>query len=322
MNRVLRPIFQQTVGALSGHRANNKLLVLTYHRVLADYDPVIDEVDSVQFTRQMETLAEYFNVVSLESGLEQMRQGTLPAGSVCVTFDDGYRDNYDVALPILSALNLHATFFIATGYLGDGVMWNDVVRQTIKYTSFRELDLHEFSLGKVSINTELKKLQLIEKLLGYIKYNSVSRRIELVDRLRQLAEVELSERLMMTEDEVKALSNAGMEIGGHTVNHPIMTCADEDEVRQEIVEGKLYLENILNKKLKFFAYPNGQADKDYDERHMQFVEEAGFNAALTTNNGVIDKSMGMFDLPRISIDHTSKFKFGVSLARGYVQYAN
>ena len=322
MNRVLRPIFQQTVGALSGHRANNKLLVLTYHRVLADYDPVIDEVDAVQFTRQMETLAEYFNVVSLESGLEQMSQGILPAGSVCVTFDDGYRDNYDVALPILSALNLHATFFIATGYLGDGVMWNDVVRQAIKHTSLRELDLHEFSMGKVSVDTELKKLQLIEKLLGHIKYNGVSRRIELVDRLRQLAEVESSERLMMTEDEVKALSGAGMEIGGHTVSHPILTCASEDEARQEILEGKLYLEKMLNKKLKFFAYPNGQVDVDYDERHMQFVEEAGFDAALTTNSGVIDKSMGMFDLPRISIDHTSKFKFGISLARGYVQYAN
>ena len=77
------------MGALSGHRANNKLLVLTYHRVLAEYDPVIDEVDAVQFTRQMETLAEYFNVVSLENGLEQMRAGTLPSSSVCITFDDG-----------------------------------------------------------------------------------------------------------------------------------------------------------------------------------------------------------------------------------------
>lgn len=322
MNRVLRPIFQQTVGALSGHRANNKLLVLTYHRVLADYDPVIDEVDAVQFTRQMETLAEYFNVVSLESGLEQMRQGTLPAGSVCVTFDDGYRDNYDVALPILSALNLHATFFIATGYLGDGVMWNDVVRQTIKYTSLKELDLRDFSMGKILVDSESKKLKIIEKLLDHIKYNSVSRRIELVDRLRQLAEVELSERLMMTEEEVKALSEAGMEIGGHTVDHPILTCASEDEARQEITDGKLHLEKMLNRELKFFAYPNGQVGKDYDERHMQFVMDAGFDAALTTNNGVIDKSMGMFDLPRISIDHTGKFKFGISLARGYVQYAN
>ena len=80
--------------------------------MLADYDPVIDEVDAVQFTRQMETLAEYFNVVSLENGLEQMRAGTLPASSVCITFDDGYRDNYDVAFPILSALDLPAAFLL------------------------------------------------------------------------------------------------------------------------------------------------------------------------------------------------------------------
>lgn len=319
---MLRPIFQQTVGALSGHRANNKLLVLTYHRVLADYDPVIDEVDAVQFTRQMETLAEYFNVVSLEDGLAQMKAGTLPSSSVCVTFDDGYRDNYDVALPILSALNLPATFFIATGYLGDGIMWNDVVRQTIKTTSLKKLDLQEFSLGKVSIDSEQKKVQIIEKLLGHIKYNQVDRRIELVNRLKEIAQVKITERLMMTEHEVNELSRAGMEIGGHTVNHPILTCADEDEARDEIVQGKQFLEELIGKKLKFFAYPNGQAGKDYNEKHMRLVEQAGFNAALTTNNGVIDKDSGEFDLPRICIDHTTKFKFGVSLARGYVQYAN
>jgi peptidoglycan/xylan/chitin deacetylase (PgdA/CDA1 family) len=310
------------VGVLSGHRANNKLLVLTYHRVLADYDPVIDEVDAIQFTRQMETLAEYFNVVSLEKGLELMRAGMLPAGSVCITFDDGYRDNYDVALPILSALNLPATFFIATGYLGDGIMWNDVVRQAIKKTSLKEIDLQEFTLGKQSIDTEQKKVQIIEKLLGHIKYNDVGRRIELVNQLKDIAEVDSSERLMMTDQEVKELSCAGMEIGGHTVSHPILTCTNDDDARREIVEGKQYLENLLGKKLKFFAYPNGQIGKDYNEQHMRLVKEAGFSAALTTNNGVIDKDSGVFDLPRICIDHTTKFKFGVSLARGYVQYAN
>ncbi|MFK8027430.1 MAG: polysaccharide deacetylase family protein [Gammaproteobacteria bacterium] len=322
MNKVLRPIFQQTVGALSRHRANNKLLVLTYHRVLAEYDPVIDEVDAVQFTRQMETLAEYFNVVSLEEGLEQMRSGTLPASSVCITFDDGYRDNYDVALPILSALNLPATFFIATGYLGDGIMWNDVVGLAIKNTSLKQLDLSEFSLGNELIDTEQKKVQLIEKLLSNIKYNNVDQRIDMVNRLKNIAQVDINERLMMTESEVKELSRAGMEIGGHTVKHPILTCADDDDVHCEVTEGKLFLEELLGKKLKFFAYPNGQTGKDYNEKHMQIVKQAGFDAALTTNNGVIDKDSGMYDLPRISIDHTNKFKFGVSLACGYVQYAN
>jgi len=322
VNRVLKPIFQQTVGALSGHRANNKLLVLTYHRVLAEYDPVIDEVDAVQFTRQMETLAEYFNVVSLENGLEQMRAGTLPSSSVCITFDDGYRDNYDVALPILSALNLPATFFIATGYLGDGIMWNDVVRHSIRNTSLQKLDLREFSMGEVLIDSQQKKVQLIEKLLGHIKYNVVDRRITLVNRLKEIAQVENTERLMMNEHEVKELARAGMEIGGHTVNHPILTCEDEDEARREITEGKMFLEMLLNRKLRFFAYPNGQYSKDYNEQHMKIVKEAGFDAAVTTNNGVIDKSSGVFELPRICIDHTTKFKFGVSLARGYVQYAN
>ena len=322
MNTVLKPIFQQTVGLLSGYRAKNKLLILTYHRVLENYDPIIDEVDAVQFTQQMETLAEFFNVLSLDEGLERMQNNDLPPGSVCVTFDDGYRDNHDVALPILNALNLPATFFVATGYLGDGMMWNDVITESVRKTTLREVDLADFSLGKFSILNDHQRVNLIDMLQEKWKYCSVDERNQIVGRFRQVMQVEFNERLMMTEDEVKALSLAGMEIGGHTVSHPILACTDLDEVRQEISQGKQKLESIVGKELKFFAYPNGQFGKDYTKEHAQLVESLGFKAALTTNNGVIDNSSELYELPRISIDYANKFRFGVSLARGYVQFAN
>ena len=115
---MLRPILRQGIGLLSSRRATGKLLVLTYHRVLETYDAIINEIDAVQFTQQMETLVEYFNVIPLAEGVERLQAGTLAAGSVCVTFDDGYRDNFDVALPILQALGLPATFFCGDRVLG------------------------------------------------------------------------------------------------------------------------------------------------------------------------------------------------------------
>ncbi len=322
MNTVLRPIFQQTVGLLSGHRANGKLLVLTYHRVLSDYDEIIDDIDDVQFTQQMETLSQYFNVMSLEEGLRQVQIGRIARSAVCITFDDGYRDNYDVAFPILKALNLPATFFIATGYLGKGKMWNDVVIESVKNTKLTDLDLTELSLDKYAVTSIQQKLTLIGVLINRWRNKPLDERNSLAIKLSQIAQVNLNQRIMMTEDEVKQLSDAGMEIGGHTVNHPILASTNLEDARQEIEEGKARLENITGKEIKYFAYPSGRANKDYHEEHKKIVEQAGFCAALTTNNGAIDQHAEMFELPRISIDYTSKFKFGASLARGYVQYAN
>ena len=318
----MKPIFQQTVGLLSGHKAKSKLLVLTYHRVLQDYDEIIDEIDAVQFTQQMETLAEFFNVFSLQEGLNLLRQGELPPNSVCITFDDGYRDNYDVAFPILNALNLPATFFIATGYLGNGMMWNDIVIESLRHTPLTKIDLSELSLDKYSIDTAHHKLNLIKVLINQWRNKSLDERNQLSQKFADIAQYKNKNRIMMTEAEVIALAESGMEIGGHTVNHPILATTHYDEAREEISVGKAVLENLIGKSIDFFAYPSGRFEKDYTIEHAELVRELGFSAALTTNNGAINQSSALFELPRISIDYTSKFKFGASLARGFVQYAN
>ena len=317
---MLRPILRQGIGLLSRQRATGKLLVLTYHRVLEQYDPIIDEVDAVQFTQQMETLAEYFNVVSLAEGVERLQSGTLASGSVCITFDDGYRDNFDVALPILNALKLPATFFVATGYLGNGIMWNDVIIESIRTTSLQEINLSEFGLGVRKINNVEARIQLVETLLGEWKYQAVHDRDCLARRVQELAGVKLDQRIMMTKQEVQELSKSGMEIGGHTINHPILACSDLDEAITEITSCKNELESMIGKEVKFFAYPNGRSEKDYFSDHADAVKNAGYVAALTTNDGYVNQDANLYELPRVSIDHVTKFKFGVSLARGYIQY--
>ena len=322
MDTVLRPILKQGIGFLSRRRSNGRLLVLTYHRVLADFDPVIGEIDAVQFTQQMEALAEYFNVISLNDAIEQLKFGELEPGSVCITFDDGYRDNYDVALPILSALNLPATFFIATGFLGNGVMWNDVVIESLRNTKLDVIDLQQFGLGKQAIHTTDLRYQLVGKVLQRFKYEERSVRDELVQSFKQVAEVDIDDRMMMTKDEVLEMSSANMEIGAHTVNHPILARIDDEQAKQEITSSKQELEQIIGKDVRFFAYPNGQANRDYTQRDQDLIREAGFLASLTTNDGVITTHSNLYELPRISVNHTEKFKFGVSLARGYVQYAS
>jgi len=108
----------------SGLGAQKKLSILIYHRVLDQADFMRPgEVDKQAFTWQMQLLARYFNVLSLNEALSGLQNDNLPPRAVTITFDDGYADNLHNALPILKQFGLSATFFIASGYLDGGRMW-------------------------------------------------------------------------------------------------------------------------------------------------------------------------------------------------------
>ncbi len=105
---------------------------------------------------------------------------------------------------------------------------------------------------------------------------------------------------MMNDEDVVKLYQSGMEIGGHTSNHPIFACERDEVVKDEIYEGKQYLENLLNTKLISFAYPNGKIDKDYEYKHADFVKKSGFQCAVTTNWGINMKQNDLFQLYRFT----------------------
>ena len=110
-----------------------RLSILVYHRVLPRSDAMLaGEVEAAAFDWQMALLAEYFQVLPLSEAVHRLHSGTLPARAACVTFDDGYADNHDTALPILQKWRLPATFFIATAYLDGGWMWNDAVTESLR----------------------------------------------------------------------------------------------------------------------------------------------------------------------------------------------
>jgi len=118
-------------GAVPGD--GSRLSILIYHRVLPGPDPLNNwDPTAAEFESQIRALSRFFTPLALGEAVERLRKGTLPAHAACVTFDDGYRDNVDVALPILRRHGVPATFFIATGYLNGGRMWNDTVIESIR----------------------------------------------------------------------------------------------------------------------------------------------------------------------------------------------
>lgn len=120
---------------------------------------------------------------------------------------------------------------------------------------------------------------------------------------------------MLTNEMIRNLSINNVEIGGHTVTHPILTSLEDEIARREIVEGKSELELITGKPVRLFAYPNGKVGMDFDDRHAAMVKEAGFTAAFTTAIGSASSADDSFKLPRSRPWDTTPLMYGIRLLR-------
>jgi len=291
---------KQIATLASGLGKDKKLLILIYHRVLDEPDFMRpSEVDKKTFRWHMELLANHFNILPLSEAIDGLKNSSLPPRAVSITFDDGYADNYTNALPILQQQGLTATFFIASGYLDGGRMWNDTVIEAIRGMQQPCLDLSEIKLGAYDIGTTGQKLLASEQIIKAIKHLDFQQRAEYSHYMGQQAH-SLPDNLMLTSEQLKAISASGMEIGGHTVNHPILAKLSDEEALSEIESNKQFLEQLLGKPCRFFAYPNGKLGRDYLPCQTGLPKASGFQAALSTEWGVANKEAEIWQLPRFT----------------------
>ncbi len=223
----------------------------------------------------MAVLSRWFTVLPLREAAARLRGGTLPVRSACVTFDDGYADNVTVALPILQRYGVSATFFVATGFIDGGRMWNDSVIGTVRGAQGDTLDARCVGLDKLSISNIGLRRQAIERLLAALKYLPLEERQKRVDQLAAETSASLPSDLMMTADQVRHLCASGMGIGAHTVTHPILAELGPERAECEIRDSKRRLEAITGSPVAVFAYPNGTPGRDYRREHVGMVRELG-----------------------------------------------
>jgi peptidoglycan/xylan/chitin deacetylase (PgdA/CDA1 family) len=301
---------------LSPAGKNGRLAVLIFHRVLAEPDPLFPgEPDAAHFEIQMRWLRDWFNVLPLEEAVGRLRQGSLPARAAAVTFDDGYADNYTLALPILERLGIPATFFIATGFLNGGRMFNDVVIEAVRQAKGAELDLSKIGLGWHSITTVEARRSAIASIITDLKYLQPRCRSELAHALAQSTGLSQCPDLMLNTEQVRRLAAAGMTLGAHTVNHPILARVSDKEALEEMRASKEQLESLIRQPVTLFAYPNGKQGTDYTAVHVELAREAGFTAACAGTWGAADKSSDLFQIPRFTPWDRSALRYGLRLAR-------
>jgi len=283
------PLIRALLTILSPGGRGARLSILIFHRVLSRPDPLFpDESDVHRFEQICSFLKAWCNVLPLAEAVERLQASSLPARAACITFDDGYADNYRHALPILKRHGLHATFFVATGFLDGGRMWNDTLIEAIRATESEVTDFGELGLGKLATRSIGDKRAALATLIPALKHRKTTSRDEAVAAIAACCGTgKLPSNLMMTSAEIRALHSAGMGIGAHTMNHPILALCDQSTARREISEGRANLEGLL--------------------------------AAVSTNAGASGHGDDAFQLSRFTPWDREAWRFGLRLAHNLMQ---
>jgi peptidoglycan/xylan/chitin deacetylase (PgdA/CDA1 family) len=271
----------------------SRFVVLTYHRVNDDAHPYFGGVEVELFRRQMISLKRHFVVLPLLELVERAKAGEVPPNAAAITFDDGYRDNYTRAFPVLHELGLPATVFLVTDALDhDRLIWHDRVFDAFHRTAKPSVEL-DGETAEVGQTTLLRVLERVRSV-------SPRERDSMVDAL--VAKLEIDEArpeawAKLRWDDVREMSRAGIEFGSHTLDHPILSHVDAEETRRQIRDSKARIEAELGIPVTSFAYPNGRAG-DFDESTIRILVEEGYECAVTTVPGANDASTSPFALRR------------------------
>ena len=268
--------------------SSQRFQVVGYHKVSPDLHPFFEPVEPRVFQKQMEFLKDCYNVVELQDLVTRSQQGKLPERAVAITFDDGYRDNYDYAFPILKKLGLPATIFVATAAVGNAkILWHDRIFDAFRFATMKP---ERADLVNLKLNSTLDKAR---RLYG----NAL---IEFVERIEAELKPDYTERpraSMLTWSQIREMHSAGIQFGSHTVNHPILSRLRREDIEVELQQSQAELSRELRAPVTSFAYPNGQA-ADYNDEVKAALKRCGYTCAVTARTGFNTSTTDPFEIRR------------------------
>ena len=309
MSRAPDTVLRLATSLVSPAGPRGRLSAFVFHRVLERPDPLLPELpDRALFARQLAWIGAQFQVLDPLEACERLAAGSLPARAAIITFDDGYRDNLEVALPQLRLRGWRAACFVATGYLDDGVMFNDRVIEALRRTRAPTLALSALGPGLpaasapvvLALDNDAQRRIAIDAVLAQVKAMPPARRLDAVARLEDVLSAGAIGSPMMDARQVSALHEAGMTVGGHTRTHPILASLSDAQARAEIEACRDDLRALTGDAPRLFAYPNGRRGIDWDDRHARMAREAGFAHAFATDAGAARSGCDPMALPRFT----------------------
>jgi peptidoglycan/xylan/chitin deacetylase (PgdA/CDA1 family) len=268
--------------------------ILTYHHV-AEHDPNymfdagVADATPTQFRRQMEMLARYGTPIGIDELCRALDGAPLPKNPVMVTFDDGYRSCHDVVLPILRAVGMRATFFIPTSYINERRLywWERIAyvlsqarkpKATLTYPRHVEVD-------RKNPHAQNDLTSLIKDTPGLDVEKFVDGLCDAfgVEWNRDI-EARYADDVVMTWDQLRALSRAGMDVESHTRRHRVLQTLDDDALRDELLGSRQDLEQQLGRPVRALAYPVGRRISRI-AKIRNAIAAAGYRIGLSNASG-------------------------------------
>ncbi len=301
--------------ALQRRLARSRALILTYHGVARD---VVDSyvtrqsVDASVFDAQLAWLSRRYRFVRLGDLVSALDQRTsLPEPSVVLTFDDGLRNVLRSALPILQKHGAPATVFVCSDYVNRGPLWTDEVGLLVMGAPIHTLvsplgDERRYYLrGTAARERAARAVTAAMKRLDPVARAGELRRLREtcrpdggpVDVIPECHD-------LLTWDDVRALADAGIEIGSHGQTHTVLSALQRKDARDEIVQSKATIERQLGRACTLFSYPNGTR-RDFGPEDQQMLIEAGYRGAVTQIVGVNGHGSSLNELRRVNVSRVA-----------------
>ena len=313
VKKIVKPVFDffviSTYGKLFKH-LSSKRVILCYHRLCRHKINSIHGIETTFldvniFELQLKWLASLGKFVSLDEIID-FNKGDDKEWQIAITFDDGYRDIIDYGLPLIKKYKAYTTIFISTLFVEDKtrLSWWDLL--IFIYERYR-------TALKIKINGQTKTYNLAEqdervKFLKELSSLFLETGREEADKLQELLlnqikkEVTLPSNEFLSPKDLKLLAASEfITIGSHGVSHTNLAKLSPAEIKQELVESKKALENWINKKVDWFAYPYGKS-KYRNDLALKYVCKIGYKGAFTTDGGYVSKQTDPYQIPRIGID--------------------
>ncbi len=281
--------------------SRGKALILMYHRFSETPEGI--STPSRRFAEQLEYLTQHYRIVPLSEIAGYLQRGeAIPSGLAVITIDDGYRDAYDIAFPLLREREVPATVFVVTDFVDRKCwLWTDKLRYL---TARAGSGVFEAALNgralRVELTSRAARLRSAEQINEQLKRMREGAKDEAIERLASVFGVELPvlpppELSPLTPDELREMDAAGVEIGSHTVTHQILTKVSGERLRYELRESRSRLESILGHKVTLLGYPNGNNNRTVQRE----TARAGYQCAVTADYGLNGARSNPLALKRI-----------------------
>jgi len=292
-------------------------LILCYHRIAEGVEnPSFLCVSPGNFAAHLEELARWREPSTLSDLSSPSRRPR-----VVVTFDDGYRDNLEVALPIAESKGVPITVFVTSGMLGDtNGFWWDRLGELLRARPHEPGEFLVESGGKTWVvplggSDPRSDFEAARRHLVPLPVPDIERALEVASERWSVSSAAPEDALPLSCEELSRLGESELAtIGAHTVDHARLPGRPEAEQERTITDSKHELEGLLGRAVTHFAYPFGRRG-DFDEVTVAAVRRAGFETACTTLPGSADPSTDRHRLPRRLVMDWSRARFRVQLQR-------